>query len=77
MDDNKTGFKDWGDNFQTPDNVCQYMASFCAGNKGLILEPTPGKGKLVKALHEYGDVIAPEDFNKMPPPPMVNSNGLS
>lgn len=59
------GFKDWGDNFQTPKNVCEYMASFLLGNRGLILEPTAGKGNLVKALEQYGKVIAPDDFYKM------------
>jgi type I restriction-modification system DNA methylase subunit len=54
--------KDWGDNFQTPDNICQYMSSFLPKNAGTILEPTAGKGKLVKALEEYGDVYAPENF---------------
>jgi hypothetical protein len=58
-------FQDWGDNFQTPENVCEYMASFLKGNKGLILEPTAGKGKLVKALKKYGQVFVPNDFNKM------------
>lgn len=62
---NEEGFKDWGDNFQTPENVCEYMASFLWGNTGLILEPTAGKGKLVKALEQYGKVIVPNDFNKM------------
>ncbi len=55
-------FKDWGDNFQTPDNVCEYMSSFLVGNKGIILEPTAGKGNLVKALQKYGKVIAPPRF---------------
>jgi hypothetical protein len=64
MEENKQ-FKDWGDNFQTPENVCEYMASFLTGNKGLILEPTAGKGKLVNALKKYGEVIAPTDFYKM------------
>ena len=58
-------FTDWGDNFQTPKNICEYMASFLIGNTGLILEPTAGKGNLVKELEKYGEVIAPNDFNKM------------
>ncbi len=61
----KKDFKDWGDNFQTPENVCKYMASFLIGNTGLILEPTAGKGKLVKELKHYGEVFVPDDFNKM------------
>lgn len=58
-------FKDWGDNFQTPENVCDYMASFLSGNTGLILEPTPGKGNLVRALQQYGEVIVPDNFYEM------------
>ena len=57
--------KDWGDNFQTPEKICQYMASFLPKNAGLILEPTPGKGNLVKYLKEFGEVIAPDDFNEI------------
>ncbi len=40
------------------------MSSFLPKNAGLILEPTPGKGKLVKELEQYGTVITPDDFNK-------------
>ena len=58
-------FKDWGDNFQTPERICKYMASFLPENAGLILEPTAGKGNLVKELERYGDVFAPDDFYKM------------
>ena len=59
-------FEDWGDNFQTPENICEYMASFLPKSAGKILEPTPGKGNLVKALEKHGDVFVPDDFNKMP-----------
>ncbi len=65
MDNSKKDFTDWGDNFQTPEHICKYMASFLVGNKGLILEPTAGKGKLVKELKQYGKVFVPDDFNKM------------
>lgn len=58
-------FIDWGDNFQTPDNICKYMASFLPENPGLILEPTPGKGNLVRVLEQYGEVYVPDDFNQM------------
>ena len=51
--------KDWCDHFQTPVNICKYMASFLPKNAGLILEPTPGKGNLVNALKEYGNVVFP------------------
>ena len=63
--DDKKDFKDWGDHFQTPENICKYMASFLPKNAGDVLEPTPGKGKLVSSLMEYGNVYSPEDFNKM------------
>lgn len=55
-------FKDWGDHFQTPDYICDYMASFLPKNAGVILEPTPGKGNLVKALLSKGVVIAPDSL---------------
>ena len=58
-------FKDWGNHFQTPVHVCKYMASFLPENAGLILEPTPGKGNLVKALEPHGKVFIPDDFNTM------------
>jgi hypothetical protein len=52
---------DWKDNFQTPENICNYMASFLPFNAGKILEPTPGKGNLVNILKKYGDVITPNN----------------
>ena len=55
-------FEDWGDNFQTPENICRYMASFLPKDAGIILEPTPGKGKLVKELQNFGEVISPNNF---------------
>lgn len=57
--------KDWGDHFQTPEHVCEYMASLLPDNAGLILEPTPGKGKLVRALEKKGKVFSPKDFDRM------------
>lgn len=57
--------KDWGDHFQTPEHVCNYMASFLPKDAGLILEPTPGKGNLVKALRPYGSITEPGDFDTM------------
>jgi type I restriction-modification system DNA methylase subunit len=62
----KEGFVDWGYNFQTPQNVCDYMASMVLVTKGIILEPTAGKGNLVKSLKKYGEVFVPKDFNTMP-----------
>jgi len=52
--------------FQTPVDVCVYMSAFLPDNAGLILEPTAGIGNLVKALKQKGEVIAPDDFFKMP-----------
>lgn len=48
--------------FQTPKNVCKYMASFLPNNSGRILEPTKGEGNLVLELETKGEVIAPDDF---------------
>ncbi|MES2779931.1 MAG: hypothetical protein V4651_08565, partial [Bacteroidota bacterium] len=58
-------FKDWGDQFQTPDSVCRYMASFLPVNAGDILEPTPGRGNLVRALQDKGTVHAPENLRDL------------
>ena len=52
--------------FQTPEDVCIYMSSFLPDNAGMILEPTPGLGNLVKTLKQKGEVIAPDDFFEMP-----------
>lgn len=57
--------KDWGDHFQTPEHICEYMSSLLPDNAGTILEPTPGKGRLVKVLQNKGTVIAPNDFNEV------------
>ncbi len=58
-------FKDWGNNFQTPPKICEYMASFLPLNAGTILEPTAGKGNLVKSLEGHGTIIAPDNFYEM------------
>jgi|ERR1035437_688876 hypothetical protein len=52
-------FKDYGTNFQTPPIICEYMASFLPDNAGMILEPTPGLGNLVKVLESKGIVVSP------------------
>lgn len=49
-------------NFQTPEWCCEYMSSFLPDKCGRILEPTPGKGNLLKSLQKKGEVIAPENF---------------
>lgn len=48
-------------NFQTPPQVCRYMASLVPEGTRTVLEPTPGLGNLVKALKNY-EVTAPEDY---------------
>ena len=48
--------------FQTPLDICEYMASYLPENAGIILEPTAGAGNLVSQLKIKGDVIAPDDF---------------
>lgn len=48
-------------NFQTPPEVCRYMASLIPIGCITILEPTPGTGNLVHALKGY-QVTAPEDY---------------
>ena len=53
--------------FQTPIDVCEYMASYLPDNAGRILEPTPGIGNLVSVLRNKGSVIAPNDFFDLPP----------
>jgi len=52
-------------NFQTPKQVCRYMADFLPTNCGTILEPTRGIGNLVTELKTKGKVVAPDDFFKM------------
>lgn len=48
--------------FQTPPEVCRYMASLI-GEARTVLEPTKGKGNLVKAIQDYGyHVTAPDDY---------------
>lgn len=47
--------------FQTPPEVCRYMASLIPFGVKTILEPTPGMGNLVKALDGY-QVTAPDDY---------------
>jgi len=45
--------------FQTPSNVCEFMASFV--DYGHILEPTPGIGNLVESLKKVGHVTTPHN----------------
>lgn len=50
--------------FQTPPEICKYMVSLIPNGCKTILEPTPGKGNIVKELSNY-NVTAPEDFFKL------------
>lgn len=53
--------------FQTPPEVCKYMASLVPDECRKILEPTAGSGNLKKALENFGfDVTAPDDFFLLP-----------
>ncbi|MFX0183859.1 MAG: hypothetical protein ACFE95_12315 [Candidatus Hodarchaeota archaeon] len=47
--------------FQTPFWCCEYMASLLESNIHTILEPTPGKGNLVKILNKhFPQVLTPQ-----------------
>jgi type I restriction-modification system DNA methylase subunit len=50
-----------GTDFQTPHSVAEYMVSLIPEGAKKILEPTPGSGNIVTALHGY-NVIAPKDY---------------
>lgn len=61
--------------FQTPDWCCKYMASIIPCGCLTILEPTPGKGNLVRAILErnrpgpelpYFFITTPERFEDVP-----------
>ena len=47
--------------FQTPEWVCGFMCELLPKGIASVLEPTPGKGNLVKALAGYR-VTAPKNF---------------
>ena len=51
-------------NFQTPPEICTYMASLVPSWAHHILEPTPGLGNIITALEEKGQfkITAAEDF---------------
>lgn len=54
---------DFKNQFQTPPDVCRYMASLVPNNVNLVLEPTPGIGNLKNALISKGfKVVAPDDY---------------
>lgn len=47
--------------FQTPPEVCRYMASLIPNSVKSVLEPTPGIGNIVNELNGF-KVTAPEDY---------------
>lgn len=50
-------------NYQTPKEVCSYMASLVPEDAVKVLEPTPGLGNLVEALFKRGFFPEfPEDY---------------
>lgn len=52
-------------NFQTPPEICEYMADMVPFWSKRILEPTPGIGNLVNALKKLPNVeeiITPDDY---------------
>lgn len=53
--------KDYRSEFQTPRDVCKYMASMVPSGSVNILEPSPGIGNIVRELSGY-NVTAPADF---------------
>lgn len=55
-----------GAEFQTPHDVCNYMAGLVPQGVKTILEPTPGEGNLVAALKDY-NVTAPANFFTLDP----------
>lgn len=46
--------KNFADAFQTPPNVCDYMVSLVPKEAQTILEPTQGKGNIVRSLRSAG-----------------------
>jgi hypothetical protein len=50
--------------FQTPPEVCKYIASLIPAGARTILEPTPGIGNIVAQLSAY-EVTAPVDYFKL------------
>jgi type I restriction-modification system DNA methylase subunit len=47
--------------FQTPPEVCKYMASLIPAGAKTVLEPTPGIGNIVAQLSGF-DVTAPDNY---------------
>lgn len=53
-------------NFQTPHDVCQYMANMVPDGTVTILEPSPGFGNIVSKLSRF-NVTAADDFFLLDP----------
>ncbi len=51
-------------NFQTAEWVCDLMVSLIPSSCIAVLEPTPGRGNLIKSLKKRGGFVitAPKDF---------------
>jgi len=59
--------------FQTPLWVCRLMVSRIFDNPKRILEPTPGRGNLVRVLASRfpsAEILTPEDFWSFPVTPV-------
>jgi type I restriction-modification system DNA methylase subunit len=59
---------DFSHMFQTPPQVAEYMAGMIPHGAETVLEPTSGKGNLVRAIHEVApsrSVTAPKNFFTM------------
>lgn len=58
----------WRTDFQTPVNVAEFMVKEIPLGARTVLEPTPGIGRIVKAIHKRGyNVTAPDDFFLLTP----------
>ncbi|MES2810031.1 MAG: hypothetical protein V4619_15475 [Bacteroidota bacterium] len=55
--------KDYRTEFQTPPDVCRYMASMIPDLAKTVMEPTKGIGNLFRAISDCGfQVDAPDDY---------------
>ena len=45
---------DWGDQFQTPPEICAFMCKMIDLSNAEVLEPYPGKGNLVRSIEAAG-----------------------
>jgi hypothetical protein len=53
--------------FQTPAPVAKYMVQMIPAGVVTVLEPTPGRGNLIKALGNSWKITAPDNFFELPP----------